>query len=394
MPIITDQEALERACAAWARAPHLAVDTEFLREKTYYPKLCLIQVAAPAGGRAAAVDPLASGIRDLAPLMALLHDPAITKVFHAAKQDLEIVFHITGRLPAPVFDTQVAAMVCGYGEQVGYEALVAKVTGAAVDKGAQFTDWSRRPLSDKQVAYALGDVTHLLEVYDALLRQLDRRGRAGWITEEDAALADPALYEFRPEEAWRRLKVRNPKAKNLVVLRALAAWREREAQRADRPRGWILRDEALTELATRLPRSMEEISALRGIPPSFRDGSKGKTVLALMEEALATPQKTWPQPERKAPMDAEAAERLELFKMLRKMHAARLGVAPHILSSSDDLRDLAIHGEGADIPLLRGWRLAESGQEMLDLASGRLAIGLQDGKIQAMRVTQRGTASS
>lgn len=384
--IITDKEELERACTAWSKASHLAVDTEFLREKTYYPKLCLVQVAAPGGGRAAAIDPLASDM-DLAPLLALLQNPNILKVFHAAKQDLEIFYHLLGgHLPAPVFDTQIAAMVCGYGEQVGYEALVAKTTGGVVDKGAQFTDWSIRPLSAKQLTYALGDVTHLLDVYDVLCAELERRGRIEWICEEADSLINPASYDTNPDDAWQRLKIRSPKPRNLVVLQVLAAWREREAKRADRPRGWILRDDAVVELATRLPESLEDLAAMRGVPPSFREGDKAKSILNLLKKALDTPKSTWPRMEARDPLIADAAERLELFKMLRKIHAARLGVAPHILASSDDLRALAIEGDSADIPLLRGWRMEESGREMLDLASGALAIGLKEGKVKPVRV--------
>ncbi len=383
--LITDQDTLEAHCAAWARAPRIAVDTEFLREKTYYAKLCLIQISAP-GGPAAAVDPLVGDL-DLGPVLALLRKPGVLKVFHAAKQDLEI-FHtlMRGDLPAPLFDTQLAAMVLGYGEQVGYEAIVHKTTGATIDKGAQFTDWSRRPLSDKQLTYALGDVTHLLDVYEVLRAELEARGRAHWIAEEEAALTDPAAYEARPQDAWQRIKIRNPKPKNLVVLRALAAWREDKARASDRPRGWIVRDEALAELATRLPTTVEELCAMRGIPEGLKSGERAQRMLARIAGALDEPRAQWPALPASPPMPADGAEKLELYKMLRRVHAARLGVAPRLLASGDDLRVLARDGAAADIPLLRGWRREVSGAEMLRLSTGSLAIGLKDGAVAAIPV--------
>lgn len=386
--MITDQDTLEECCAQWAEAEFITVDTEFLREKTYYPRLCLIQIAAP-GAAAAAIDPLAEGI-DLAPVVALLQTPDITKVFHAARQDLEIFHQLCdGVIPAPIFDTQIAAMVLGYGEQAGYQTLVHKITGGLIDKGAQFTDWSRRPLSEKQINYAIADVTHLIDVYQHLLHELAERGRAHWMEEEDAALIDPASYDADPNAAWERIKIRNPKPKNLAVLRALAAWREKKARSTNRPRGWILRDEVLAELALRLPTTADEISAMRGIPASLKEGPRAERMLGRIKDALATPKADWPRPCARKPMPQGGAERLELLKMLRKIHAARLGVAPRLLASTDDLEALAREGEDADIPLLSGWRREASGDDMLALSAGRLAIGLHKGAVAAIDLDEK-----
>lgn len=381
---ITDQSDLDRFCRALASAPFITVDTEFLREKTYYPKLCLIQISGP-DGQGAAIDPLAPGI-DLSPVYDLLFAPGILKVFHAARQDLEIFFNLTGRVAAPVFDTQIAAMVCGYGDSVGYEALVRNTTGHQVDKSAQFTNWSLRPLSEKQIDYALGDVVYLVEVYRKLSAELDKRGRTSWVLQEEEILADPKTYRSDPLEAWKRVKIKTPKPKTLAVLRALAAWREEQARSRDIPKGWILRDETLADIAGQVPTTQAQLAKIRGLSEDASKGRVGDAILKLIGETLKSDPKTWPQPEKKAPLPPTVAATADILRMLMKVRCAEAGVAAKLLGTAEDIEDLAATGDPENL-LLKGWRYELFGREALALKNGELAIGLKGSKIARYRVS-------
>ncbi len=328
MQPITSTPDLAELCARLAAADFVAVDTEFLREQTYWPKLCLVQVAGPDAE--AIIDPLAPGL-DLAPFWALMTDTSVVKVFHAARQAIEIVHTETKRVPEPVFDTQVAAMVCGFGESVSYVNLVKKVTGKDLDKSSRFTDWSRRPLSDKQLEYAIGDVTHLRDVYLYLKNDLDKTGRAGWLEAEMSTLTDPGTYETHPDEAWKRLKLRVKSRKSLAVLMELAAWRERLAQSQDVPRGRIMRDEALYDIANQAPTAVEQLAQLRTLSDGFARSARAREIIDVVKRGLAKDMKAVPSVRQGEPLSAEATATLELLKVLLKAAAARNGVAPRLI---------------------------------------------------------------
>ena len=375
--VIDTTEELAAFCDRLAAHDFVTVDTEFMREKTYYAKLCLIQAASAE--EAAVIDPLAESL-DLAPFLDLLADESTLKVFHAARQDLEIFHHLMGRVPAPLFDTQVAAMACGYGDQIGYEPLVRQVTGGQVDKGSRFTDWGRRPLSDKQLTYALGDVTHLVDVYVALTETLERTGRAAWVREEMQALADPALYATAPEDAWRRLKLRGVRPKELGPLTALAAWREAEAQARDVPRARILKDDALFEIARARPEDEDALARLRTIPQGFERSAAAKGILDAVARGAQTPKEDLPTlggngPKKPAPPDV-----VDLLKVLLKRQSERHGVAPKLLATASDLEAIAIDDE-ASVPALRGWRRQVFGDLALRMKAGEVGMTLKDGEI-------------
>lgn len=382
--LITDQKALEEFCASVSEEEFLTVDTEFLREKTYYPKLCLVQIGC-ADGRAIAVDPLAESI-DLEPVFALFDNPDILKIFHAARQDLEIFYNLTGRLPTPFFDTQIAAMVCGYGEQVGYEALVRDITGGSLDKSVQYTNWSVRPLSDVQVEYALGDVTHLVGIYQHLKDELAARGRVEWVFEEEEALADLSLYAADPEDAWQRVKIKSPKPQTLAVLKALAAWREQRAQDKDIPKNWVMRDETLADMAARVPKDVAGLKKIRNISDKVADGNSGQKLLKIIDKALQSDPKSWPEVTRKKPPSPRVVATIEVLKMLLKICAANQAVAAKLIACAADLEAIAKHDE-ADVPALKGWRREIFGDYALRLKKGEIAIGLKDGKIVMIEVT-------
>lgn len=372
--IITKQAPLNALCARLKSAPFITVDTEFLREKTYYPKLCLMQISAP-DGNAAAIDPLADEL-DLTPLYDLLSDKNILKVFHAARQDLEIFYRHMKTVPSPVFDTQVAAMVCGYGESVGYDNIVRQVTGTQIDKSSQFTDWSRRPLSDKQINYALGDVTHLIDVYRVLYDQLETRGRTHWVTAEDDILADPATYQSPPEDAWKRVKIKSPKPKNLAVLKAVAAWRETRAQTKDLPRPWVLKDDTLAAIALQMPQSVEQLGKTRGFPKGLTNSHHGAKIIGLIKDALNSDPSTWAVPNKRQSHSPSVKAQIEILKMLLKIQAAEHGVAAKLIAHKDDIEAIAM-GKTENIPALKGWRFEVFGQDALDLRAGKIAIGLK-----------------
>lgn len=373
MPLITEQDALNAFCRELAEVDYVTVDTEFMRENTYWPKLCLVQVGGP--DRAAAIDPLAPDI-DLTPLHELMANEKVIKVFHAARQDIEIFVHQGNVMPRPIFDTQVAAMVCGFGESVGYETLVGTLTGARIDKASRFTNWANRPLSQPQLDYALADVIHLRGVYERLREQLDQEGRTEWVEEEDAVLTDPATYSVDPERAWVRLKPRSDNRRFLVVLKALAAWREREAQQRNSPRQWVLRDDALLDIAAQAPTSPEVLSRSRGLPKGFADGRLGRAVLAAVDAALAMPESERPRLPAKPDLPAGLAPIVELLKVLLKANCERHKVAQKLVANGADLEAL-VADEAADVPALHGWRREVFGNDALALKRGELAMAVR-----------------
>jgi ribonuclease D len=376
MNLISTTADLADACARLAQHPFVTVDTEFLRETTYYPKLCLIQLASP--DEAVLVDPLAPEL-DLAPFFGLMVDEAVVKVFHAARQDLEIVWMLGRVLPTPLFDTQVAAMVCGYGDSVGYEQLANDLAKARIDKSSRFTDWSRRPLNEAQLVYAEADVTHLRDIYLALKADLEATGREAWVAEEMAVLNSPGTYEVKPENAWLRLKGRIRKPKELAVLIELAAWREREAQHRDVPRQRVLKDDALMDIVQRAPRSVEALAELRSVPNGFERSRSGAEVLAAIERGLALDPKGLPRLERERGRGGNGAV-LDLLKVLLKAVAEAERVAPKIIASSDDLEAIASDDE-AEVPALQGWRREVFGDKALALKSGELGLRIVRGRV-------------
>jgi ribonuclease D len=387
MQVITTTEALARAAADFATAPFITVDTEFMRERTYWPQLCLLQMARPAGGmgeEAVIIDPMAEGI-ELAPLFGLMANPAVVKVFHAARQDIEIFHNLAGLIPAPLFDTQVAAMVCGFGEQSSYETLVRRIAGAELDKSSRFTDWSRRPLSRKQLEYAVADVTHLRTIYLTLEERLRETGRGHWVAEEMAILTDPATYINDPDEAWRRIKPRSHSPKFLAVVRALARWREREAQRRDVPRSRVIKDDALLEVATARPKTPAELGKLRLLSRDLRKGETAEGILAAVAEgeACAPEQRpSLPPPPRRRHGSAAVAD---MLKVLLKARADQLGIASKLIASSADLEALAGE-EGPDLPLLKGWRHEVFGKDALRIVAGELALVARPGGVELIEV--------
>ncbi|GAU84801.1 ribonuclease D [Bosea sp. BIWAKO-01] len=376
MSLITTTQDLAEACARLAQHPFVTVDTEFLRETTYYPKLCLIQLASP--DEAVLVDPLAPEI-DLAPFLALMADQNVVKVFHAARQDLEIIWIIGKMLPTPLFDTQVAAMVCGYGDSVGYEQLANDLAKARIDKSSRFTDWSRRPLTEAQLTYAESDVTYLRDIYLALAADLAASGREAWVAEEMAILNSPATYEVRPENAWQRLKGRIRKPKEVALLMEIAAWREREAQSRDVPRQRVLKDDALMDIVQRGPRSVEALAELRSVPNGFERSRAGGEVLAAIERGLALDPRTLPRLERERGRPTNGAV-LDLLKVLLKATADAERVAPKILASTDDLEAIA-SDDLADVPALQGWRREVFGNKALALKNGQLSLKISRGRV-------------
>ena len=380
MHVITQTDELASACARLGDAPFLAIDTEFMREQTFWPKLCLIQMAAE--GIEALVDSRAPGI-DLTPFFDLMAHERVLKVFHSARQDIEIVHHLAGVIPHPIFDTQVAAMVCGFGEAVSYSMLVKRMLNYNLDKSSRFTDWSRRPLSDRQLVYALGDVTHLRELYPKLRAQLDHSERASWLTEEMAVLTDPATYELHPEHAWKRLKMRVKTPKALAILMELAAWREREAQSQDVPRSRILKDEALYDIANQAPRTPEDLGSLRTLHDGFTRSARGRAVLEVVGRGLDRDPKTLPPIVRGQAMPPEAQAVVDLLRVLLKSTAGHHGVAPKLIATSDDLEQIA-RSDDADAPALRGWRKTLFGDAALALKRGQLALAIRKGEVTAL----------
>ncbi len=369
--IITDTEALSAFCARLAGAPFITVDTEFMRESTFWAQLCLIQMAGP--DEAAIIDPLADGL-DLAAFYRLMADECVTKVFHAARQDIEIFVKQAGAVPHPIFDTQIAAMVCGYGDQVSYDQLVSRITGDQIDKSSRFTDWSHRPLSAKQIAYAISDVTHLRDIYHSLSSKLAEQDRTTWLDEEMAVLADIETYRTHPEDAWQRLKLRVKKPRQLAVLQALAAWREREAQSRDVPRSRVLKDEAIYEISLQQPHDAEGLGRLRTIPRGFERSGTARAILAAIADVYELPESALPRLPRPRAAPEHASAAAELLKVLLKMVAEEQGVAARIIASTEDLERIA--ADDPDVPALRGWRRKLFGEQALALKRGELALSM------------------
>jgi ribonuclease D len=375
--IISTTRHLATACARLCNHPFVTVDTEFLRETTFWPKLCVAQLASP--DEAIVIDALAQGI-DLTPFFELLRNEKILKVYHAARQDIEIVWHLARFIPAPVFDTQVAAMVLGYGDSIAYDQLVQRLTGSHIDKSSRFTDWAKRPLSEAQIAYAISDVTHLREVYRKLVAQLEKRGRAHWMQDEMAVLTSPATYRQLPEEAWRRIGGRIRKPRDLAVLIEVAAWREREAQLKNVPRSRVLKDDAITEIALQAPDTPEKLAAIRMIPKGWERSKAGLDLIDAVKAGLARDPATLPV--KAAPRVAAngAGATVELLKVLLKMVAEKQGVAAKVIATADDLDLIADHDE-ADVPALRGWRRELFGEKALALKRGKLALAIEKGRV-------------
>lgn len=377
MQMITKTGELEALVERLGQADYVAVDTEFMRDATYWPKLCLVQVAGPEDE--AIIDPLAPEI-DLGPLLELLADTGVEKVFHAARQDIEIFYHMAQVIPEPLFDTQVAAMVCGFGDSISYENLVRTLARARVDKTSRFTDWSRRPLSERQLAYALSDVTHLRPVYEALRQRIEENGRWSWVAEEIAALQDPETYELRPVDAWQRFRSRNTNPRFLAVLKEVAAWREQQAQQRNQPRGRILKDDALMEVATNAPASGEDMERLRGVPRGFSRSRAGQELLGVIARARNLPKDQLPEaPRRPEPRQSNNTATVDLLKVLLKMKSETNQVAQRLIASAADLERIANEDE-PDVPALHGWRRDMFGADALALKKGRLALAIQDGR--------------
>ena len=383
-PLITTSTALAELCARLAKAPFITVDTEFMRENTFWPELCLIQIADTE--EAAAVDPLAPGI-DMTPLYELMtNNEDVLKVFHAGGQDVEIVFNLTGRTPHPIFDTQIATMAISQSEQIGYSNLVESWLGIDVDKGARFTDWSRRPLTERQIEYAIGDVTHLSKIFPKILARLRKTGRGEWLDAEMEKLADPENYRNDPEKAWRRIKAagRNPGV--LGRLKALGAWREREAQDKNIPRGRIVRDETLADIASHPPKSQADLAKVRGLSAGWRDNEIGRRLMAVLEGAMPlTEDEMPPRASKGAPLGKEGALVADLLKLLLKIRSREIDVASRLLARSDELEMLAA-GVRKNLSILDGWRYEQFGHDALDLVEGKMAFAVVNGKLKMTHV--------
>ena len=383
MHVITTQTELDSVMDELGKSEFVTVDTEFIRETTFWPELCLIQMAAP--GVTALIDPLSPEI-DLKPFFALMSDEAVTKVFHAARLDIEIVFHLGGLIPHPVFDTQVAAMVCGFGDSVSYDQLVQKITGAQLDKSSRFTDWRHRPLSDKQLAYALADVTHLIDVYQHLKVELAREDRAHWLNEEMEILTSRSTYDPKPEDAWKRLKMRLRKPQELAVMQSVSTWREHEARERNVPRGRVLKDDAIYEIAQQQPRDAAALAKLRTTPKGWERSATATALLGAINAALAIPRDQMPRLP-KAPQHTEGSSAAaELLKVLLRLVAEKEGVAAKVLASSDDIDRIAAEGTEADVPALHGWRREVFGEQALRLVRGEIAIKFERRRIAVFEI--------
>jgi len=376
MQPITTTDELAAVCSRLARHSFITVDTEFLRETTYYPILCVIQMAST--DEAVVIDAIAPDI-DLAPFFELMNDERVLKVFHAARQDIEICWHRAGKLPHPIFDTQVAAMVLGYGDAISYDQLVQRITGDLLDKSSRFTDWTRRPLSDAQLNYAVSDVTHLRDVYRALSVDLEKRGRTEWVGAEMEVLTSPDTYRADPENAWLRLKSRVRKPKDLAVLMEIAAWREREAQSRDIPRGRVLKDDVVGDIAVQAPTTIEKLGHLRSLPKGFERSKWGEAIVEAVGRGLARDPKTLPRLERTRGAPNGGAT-VELLKVLLRMTAERHAVAAKVIATVDDLECIA-GDDNADVPALKGWRRELFGDKALALKRGELALAVEKGRV-------------
>ncbi|HIA82082.1 MAG TPA: ribonuclease D [Rhodospirillales bacterium] len=383
MAVIADSTSLTKFCDRLIKSLYITVDTEFMRDQTYWPRLCLVQIANEH--EAAAIDTLAKGI-DITPLLNLFTNPRILKIFHAARQDLEIFYRLMGRLPSPIFDTQIAAMVCGFGDSAGYDTLVRKLTDETIDKSSRFTDWALRPLSQRQINYALGDVTHLRQVYIKLNEMLGQNNRHNWMDEELSILRDTKNYTFAPEDAWRRIKYRAPKPRFLAILKEVAAWREIEAQNKDIPRNRIVRDESLIEISHHAPKTINDLSRARGLSLKKAEGSLGKALLNAVKVGLNVPSENLPEVKRDAPLPKGIGPITDLLKVLLKLKCEKHDVAQKLIATVNDMEQIAAFGQNANVPALQGWRQEVFGIDALRLRSGQLAMVIKDHNLELVEI--------
>ncbi|HIB22121.1 MAG TPA: ribonuclease D [Rhodospirillales bacterium] len=383
MAVIADSTSLTKFCDRLIKSLYITVDTEFMRDQTYWPRLCLVQIADEH--EAAAIDTLAKGI-NITPLLNLLTNPRILKIFHAARQDLEIFYRLMGRLPSPIFDTQIAAMVCGFGDSAGYDTLVRKLTDETIDKSSRFTDWALRPLSQRQINYALGDVTHLRQVYIKLNEMLGQNNRHNWMDEELSILRDTKNYTFAPEDAWRRIKYRAPKPRFLAILKEVAAWREIEAQNKDIPRNRIVRDESLIEISHHAPKTINDLSRARGLSLKKAEGSLGKALLNAVKAGLNVPSENLPEVKRDAPLPKGIGPITDLLKVLLKLKCEKHDVAQKLIATVNDMEQIAAFGQNANVPALQGWRQEVFGIDALRLRSGQLAMVIKDHNLELVEI--------
>jgi ribonuclease D len=384
MSILSETGALSAFCERASGFPYITVDTEFIREKTYWPRLCLVQVGTP--DEAIAIDALADGI-DLTPLYDLLADENVLKVFHAARQDVEIFVKLSGRVPHPIFDTQVAAMVCGYGDSVGYERLVRDIAKQSIDKTMRFTDWSKRPLGHKQLDYALGDVTHLRKIYDRLSEQLEETDRSPWLSEEMAILTDPGTYLINPEDAWKRLKTRSRKPKYLANVQAIAAWREAMAQNNDVPRNRVLKDESLTEIAAHAPKSVKELLGLRALSRDRVGNERAGEIIGILDGVRRMKASEYPTPPAERTDTSNNGPSMELLKVLLKLKCDSHKVAQKLIASSSDIEEIAADDQ-ADVRALSGWRREVFGEDALRLKRGEIALTADGSRIKVIETAK------
>ncbi|MEL6505380.1 MAG: ribonuclease D [Pseudomonadota bacterium] len=382
MKIITTTAELAQVCHHFADHSYVTVDTEFLRETTFWPILCLIQIAGPED--ACIVDPMAEDI-DLGPFFDLMADERVVKVFHAARQDVEIIYNLGNLIPKPLFDTQVAAMVCGYGDSIAYNMLVNRITGNHIDKTSRFTDWSKRPLTNRQLEYALADVTHLRDVYQSLKADLEKQGRKSWVDEEMDILTNPETYDLPVEKAWTRLKMRVRKPRDLAVMKAVAQWREEEARERDSPRGRVMKDDAVYEIAQQHPKDTKALSRLRALPRGFENSRHAEGLLDAIADAMAIEEADLPKVPRPTRSPEGTGAATELLKVLLKTVAERHGVAAKVIATSDDLEKIAAD-DHAEVPALSGWRMKLFGRQALELKRGDIALGFEDKKIQIIEL--------
>lgn len=376
--IIKTQDQLNDICAKLSTQPYITIDTEFLRDKTFYSRLCLVQLAGPDVD-AVAIDPIEFDL-DLKPFNDLMHNEKVLKVFHAARQDLEIFYQMNSKIPNPIFDTQVAAMVCGYGDSIAYNKLVQGITGTALEKNAQFTDWSRRPLTDKQLTYALNDVIYLREVYESLEGRLKKQKRHHWVEQEMEILTSPETYEMPVEDMWKRIKIRSDKPEVMAILRELAIWREELARKKDIPRNRIMKDDALADVAMYMPKDIGGLSRIRNVPKDAVKNHIGQTLLKLVKKARNSDKSQWPKVKRGKPFPRENVPVLEMLKLLLKINSSEAHVAPKLIANVSDLEEIAT-SEAPECLAMKGWRHEVFGEDALALKSGEITLGLKNGQI-------------
>ena len=378
---ITTSARLREVCAGFSTKPYITIDTEFVRETTFWPDLCLVQIACDE--QVALIDPLADDI-DLAPLYELLENSDVLKVFHAARQDIEIFFHLTGAVPTPIFDTQVAAMVCGYGDSIAYDALAKRIADVHIDKSSRFTNWKIRPLTDKQLDYAAADVTHLRDIYESLRAALSESGRDHWLTQEMAVLTSVETYDLKPENAWKRLKLRARRPAEFEITKRLAEWRETEARTNNTPRNRVLKDDAIYEIAQQQPDDERALGRLRTIYKGVERSAVGKAALEIVAAVKALDRDDLPKVPRPAPSPEGTGAAVDLLKVLLKLTSEELEVAQKIIANIDQLEKIAIHGEKADVEAMKGWRRDVFGDRALDLLAGKIALSFEDRKIKTI----------